>query len=185
MIARRLSFPRMRSPDCGYSSTKSSESSRSWASMSFAAIARRNCSTVVRLSATLSSSPLARHTLFAVPVGSVRPVRSGTCRLRADVLVQPEDVIGIVRPLESTEPVVLLVPVDPPHDVIPLFDDVVHVLAGPREWLESRHRGAAPGDVVEVPLLVDPEGLGAEPMCGSAASESHRIFRHIDGGAAL
>src|SRR5438445_5236763 len=150
--------------------------------MSFAAIARRNCSTVVRLSATLSSSPWRGHALFAVPVGSVRLMQS---ELRADVLVQPEHVVGIVGSLERAQPLVLLVPVDPPHDVVALFDDVVHVLAGSREWLESRHRGAAPGDVVEVPLLVDPVGLRAEPMCSSAASESHRILRHIGGGAAL
>src|SRR5436189_6194612 len=125
MIARRFFFPRICSPDCGYSSIKSSESNRSWASTSFFIIALMYCSTIVRLSA-ISSCPM-----------RVAPDRrSGAAyalRLGPDVLVQPEDVVGIVRSLECAQPVVLGVPVYPSHHVLALLDHIVHVLAGPGE----------------------------------------------------
>src|SRR5437773_8396330 len=145
MIARRFSFPRICSPDCGYSSTKSSESNRSWASTSFFIIALMYCSTTVRLSA-----------ISFLPYACVAPDRhSGAAyalRLRADVLVQPEDVVRIVRSLECAEPVVLGVPVDPAHHVFALLDHIVHILAGPGEWLEPGHRRTAPRDVFVIPL---------------------------------
>src|SRR5437879_841718 len=79
MIARRLSLPRMRSPDCGYSSTKSSASNRSCASTSFVIIACVNCSTVARLSFAIAlSSPGRCH--------AGAPVRGGAAGERCGVL---------------------------------------------------------------------------------------------------
>src|SRR5438552_9663816 len=175
MIARRFSFPRIRSPDCGYSSTMSSESSRSWASTSFASMARWNCSTIVRLSAIVVSSPWRGLHRPRSPAAYLL-MKARCRRLRADVLVQPEDVVGIVFSLERAQPVVLHVAVDRAHDVVALFDDIVHVLARTGERFDRTHRGATPGDVFAVLVLIDPECLSTKPVRGAAARERHRVL---------
>ena len=48
--------------------------------------------------------------------------------LRADVRVQPENVVGVVLSLEPDEPVVFLIPVDRSHRGDIRVDGVVHVL---------------------------------------------------------
>src|SRR5256885_9483736 len=139
MIARRLSLPRIRSPDCGYSSTKSSESNRSCASMSLAIIACMNCSTVARLSPAIASSPGRCH------VGSRllrRAYASRKARLRANILVQPENVVRVVRAFERPESFVFRITVDRADDVVTLLHHVVDVVTGPRKRLDGGHRRA-------------------------------------------
>src|SRR5438093_4932914 len=182
MIARRLSLPRMRSPDCGYSSTKSSASNRSCASTSLVIIACMNCSTVARLSLAIAlSSPGRRRAMLR---------RAYACRkarrtLRANVLLHSEGVVGILSALESAQALVLLVAVYRAHDVVTLLDHVVHVISSPRERLQSGHRRAAPGDVLAVSLPVRPEGLGADPIRRGAAGERCGVLRDLPRSAPL
>src|SRR5207245_627883 len=90
MIARRLSLPRMRSPDCGYSSTKSSASNRSCASTSFVIIACVNCSTVARLSFAIALSSPGDVLVVSLPFRPERlgaePVRGGAAGESCGVL---------------------------------------------------------------------------------------------------
>src|SRR5688572_5176627 len=71
-----------------------------------------------------------------------RPLSRTT--LRPDVLVQPEDVVGVVGPLQPDQPVVLRVSVDRAHDVVSGLDHVVHVMALGGERGERIHRAAPP-----------------------------------------
>src|SRR2546421_10437047 len=152
MIARRFFFPTIRSPDCGYSSTKSSESSRSWASQSLAAIACMYCSAILRLSAILLP-PLAQPPRLAPPSGAYAS-RQADKPLRADVLVESEDVIGVERPLERAQALVFDAPVDRTDHILALLDHVIHIVPRPREGLYRGHRRPTPSDVllILVPL---------------------------------
>src|SRR2546421_1261969 len=184
MIARRFSFPMIRSPDCGYSSTKSSASSRSCASQSLAAMACMYCSAILRLSVAIAlSSPGAAtkaRAAFAQPTPDARKWTLG-----ANVLIEPEEVVGVVRPLKRSEPLVFLVAVDPSHHVVALLDDVVHVVASGRIRLQGSHCRAAPRDVLVVLLLPGPEHLGAHPVRGAATGESHSVFCYLGDRSAL
>src|ERR1700694_2305064 len=182
MIARRLSFPMIRSPDCGYSSTKSSVSSRSCASKSLAAIACMSCSTVLRLSA-ICFLPWRRDTRSRRLRGAyARHKRRGP--LRTNVLIQVEHVVGIVGSLQSAQPLVLIVAVDPANDVVTLLDGGVHVVACSRVRLQSGQRRAAPRDATLVPLLLDPERVGVQPVRRAATGEGRCVLGDVGGGPA-
>src|SRR5918996_125385 len=134
-----------------------------------------------------SSSPHDRTTSGSLRIGSRRtvsscvPDRSVTrgpesfTALRSDVLVEPEDVLGVVRLLELHEPVVFLRTVDGSRDVLSPLDHVVHVVTRCRERGERVHRGAPPLDVSVIERGLLPPRLDAEPEGRLATGERHRV----------
>src|SRR5260370_18835978 len=103
----------------------------------------------------------------------------------ADVLVQPEHVVRVPRPLQGGQTTVLRIAVDPPHDVVSRFHDVVDVLAGTGEGLQRIHRSAAPPDERVVQGTLVPYRLDAAPEGSASADERHRVLRNTGNGAAL
>jgi hypothetical protein len=71
--------------------------------------------------------PHERSRMFARRWLALHEVEEVVRHLRLDVLVEPEDVVGIPRALERHEPLVLRIAVDRARDITSDLDDVVDV----------------------------------------------------------
>src|SRR5262245_15429575 len=110
--------------------------------------------------------------------------------LRSDILVQPEEVRGVVLAFERPEPLVLGLAVGRPHSVLPLLPEKVHVdtargirthrlpqLPGPRD-ARGRASGLGPDGVdvhrVGRPPVLEGRSLRILPPDGAAQAEGTR-----------
>ena len=107
-----------------------------------------------------------------------RGTSCGTLRSRrGDVLVEPEDVVGVAASLQGREPGVLRVTVGGPHTPLAFVAEEVDVDAATCLWLERGEEVARPPNVICTGLVAGkPGGVDVDVEGGVALRVGGRIF---------